>query len=303
MYYHGQGVPQDYTEALRWERKSAEQGYTKAEYGVGFLYFHGKGVPQDYTEALRWICKAADQGYVYAQGELGYMYETGKGVPQDYAEALRWYHKAADQGDAYSENKLGLMYYKGQVVQQDNAESARWYRKAAVQGDALGESGIGFMLWYGYGVPQDRVEANRWFQKAADQGDEYAMRAISRTLTTGTKYILIFQLIAGLFFTTNFLSLNIFESGKNLRSLRQKVITGTGVLILFTTGLSWYGYTHYKIRCISCGLTTFTVLKWLLNMIIIALLIYIALSKEPEAQESEVAAEEVNSGNEDNSKL
>ena len=267
MYYHGLGVPLDYAEALRWEHMSADQGYAKAEYGVGYMYFHGEGVPQDYTEALRWICKAADQGYVYAQGELGYMYETGKGVPQDYAEALRWYHKAADQGDA------------------------------------LGESGIGCMLWYGYGVQPDRVEANRWFRKAADQGDEYAIRTLSKPIDGYEKFFLLIQLIGGIILLTSFLSLNIFESGKNLRSLRQRVISGTGVLMLFTTGLTWYGYTHYKIRCISCGINTFMVFKWLLNAIIIGLLFYVVLSKEPEAQESEITVGESVKGSENNKEL
>lgn len=77
------------------------------------------------------------------------------------------------------------------------------------------------------------------------------------------------------------------------------MISGTGVLIFFTTGLSWYGYTHYKIRCLSCGLNTFTVFKWLLNLVIIAMLFYIALSKEPKAKESEISTEEVASGSRD----
>jgi hypothetical protein len=303
MYYHGLGVPLDYTEALRWERKSADQGYAKAEYGVGFMYFHGKGVPQDYTEALHWYRKAADQGYVYAQGELGYMYETGKGVPQDYSEALLWYHKAADQGDAFSQNELGYMYYYGKGVQEDNAESARWYRKAAEQGYAKAESGIGFMLWYGYGVQQDRAEAKRWFREAADQGDEYALRTLSKPIDGYEKFFLLIQLIGGIILLTSFLSLNIFEPGKSLRSFRQRVISGTGVLILSTTCLSWYGYTHYKIRCIYCGLNTFTVFKWLLNAVIIGLLFYIVLSKEPRTEECEIDAEKSVQGSENNKEL
>jgi len=303
MYYSGRGVPQNYAEAFRWCRKAAEQGDAKAEYDLAHLYLKAEGVSQDYGEALRWYRKSADQGNAMAEYGIGFMYHLGYGVPQDYAEANLWYRKAADQGNAMAQYELGYVYYHGLGVQQDNAESARWYRKAADQGYAKAESGIGFMLWYGYGVPQDRTEANRWFQKAADNGDEYAMRAISKTMTTGTKYILGMELIGGLFLTTSFLSLNIFESGKNLRSLRQKVITGTGVLILFTTGLSWYGYTHYKIRCISCGLNTFTVFKWFLNAVIIGLLFYIVLSKEPRTVENEIAAEEITAESGDDKKL
>jgi len=32
MYDKGQGVPQDYAEALKWYRKAAEQGFAEAQY-------------------------------------------------------------------------------------------------------------------------------------------------------------------------------------------------------------------------------------------------------------------------------
>jgi TPR repeat protein len=184
-------------------------------------------------------------------------------------------------------------------VQKDNAEAARWYRKAADQGYANAESGIGFMYFYGYGVQQDRAEANRWFRKAADQGDEYALRTLSKPLTTCRKISLVFQFIGGIFLVTGFLSLNIFEPGKSLRDFRQRVVAGTGVLCLFTAGLSWYGYTHYKIRCLNCGLNAFTLTKWLLNGVVIVLLIYIVrLEKKSKVQESEIVAEDTDAGSE-----
>jgi TPR repeat protein len=53
------------------------------------MYLNGEGVPQDYPEALNWFRKAAEQGLASAQGNLGYMYHNGKGVPQNYAEAIK----------------------------------------------------------------------------------------------------------------------------------------------------------------------------------------------------------------------
>ena len=38
MCCFGQGVPLDYTEAVRWYRKAADQGYAKAEYNLGNMY-------------------------------------------------------------------------------------------------------------------------------------------------------------------------------------------------------------------------------------------------------------------------
>ena len=67
----------------------------------------GQGVPQDYGEAVRWYRRAAEQGIARAQFNLGLMYVKGQGVPQDDGEAARWYRKAAEQGDPDAQNNLG----------------------------------------------------------------------------------------------------------------------------------------------------------------------------------------------------
>jgi len=51
MYRRGDGIPQDYAEALSWFRKSAEQGQSAALYMLGAMYRDGEGVSQDFTEA------------------------------------------------------------------------------------------------------------------------------------------------------------------------------------------------------------------------------------------------------------
>ena len=54
MYFNGNGVPQDYTEAAKWYTMSAEQGHSYAQYCLGLMYFNGNGVPQDDTESAKW---------------------------------------------------------------------------------------------------------------------------------------------------------------------------------------------------------------------------------------------------------
>jgi hypothetical protein len=159
-------------------RINAERGDAKAQYSLGHMYYHGQGVGQDYAEAARWYRKGADQGDAKCQYGLGYMYYRGQGVSQDYAEAVRWYREGTAQGDAMAQDGLGLLYYQGRGVPQDYAEAARWYRKAADQGYAKAEYDLGFMYYHGQGVQQDRAEGDYWYRKAADQGDEYAQRAL-----------------------------------------------------------------------------------------------------------------------------
>jgi TPR repeat protein len=57
-------------------------------------------IEEDDTQAARWYRLAAEQGYARAQYSLGRMYESGQGVPEDYVEAVRWYRLAAEQGYA-----------------------------------------------------------------------------------------------------------------------------------------------------------------------------------------------------------
>jgi TPR repeat protein len=104
MYRDGEGITQDYSEAVKWYSKAAEQGFAEAQYGLGWMHREGRGVPQDYIEAAKWYLKAAEQGLDEAQFNLGRMYYNREGVPQDLAEALKWFRKAAEQGNADAQN-------------------------------------------------------------------------------------------------------------------------------------------------------------------------------------------------------
>ena len=59
----------------------------------------GEGVEQNYAEALKWFTLAAEQGNVYGQYALGCYYYEGKAVEPDLAEAEKWFTLAAQQGD------------------------------------------------------------------------------------------------------------------------------------------------------------------------------------------------------------
>ena len=102
------------------------------------MYFNGDGVPQDYKEALKWWRLAAEQGQARSQYNLGVMLKDGRGVPQDYKEAIKWFRLAAEQGVAKAQTNLGFMYEKGQGVLQDNATAHMWYNVGAANGNELG---------------------------------------------------------------------------------------------------------------------------------------------------------------------
>jgi uncharacterized protein len=89
----------DYAVALSHWRPLAEQGNAAAQSNIGKMYVKGDGVPQEYAQALIWLHKGANQGNANAQGTLGWMYANGQGVPQDYVRAHMWLNLAVSQLD------------------------------------------------------------------------------------------------------------------------------------------------------------------------------------------------------------
>ena len=161
---------------------SAEDVYAKgearAQYDLGLMYANGKGVPKDASEAVKWYRKAAVQGYVSAQNTLGWRYLKGEGVLQDASEAEKWYQRAAAQGNASAQYNLGWMYENGQGVLQDDLKAIKWYRKAAEQEYVRAQTNLGDMYRKGKGVPQDDSEAIKWYLRAAKQGNADAQEKL-----------------------------------------------------------------------------------------------------------------------------
>ena len=70
-------------------------------------------------EAVKWYRKTADQGNASAQTNLGATYWTGTGVGQDKSQAVDWYRKAARQKNALAMFNLGVACYNGEGVHSD----------------------------------------------------------------------------------------------------------------------------------------------------------------------------------------
>ena len=70
---------------------NANSGDAFVQFCLGLVYEAGQVVPRDYSKAMAWYRKAAEQGEKYAQYNLGSMYNNGEGVTQDYAQAAVWF--------------------------------------------------------------------------------------------------------------------------------------------------------------------------------------------------------------------
>jgi TPR repeat protein len=112
-------------------KKQAAAGDAKAQNSLGNMYANGTGVPQNYTEAVKWYRKAANQGFADAQLNLGSAYDQGQGVARDEGAAADWFRKAADQGLSVAQYNLGIRFALGTGVMQSYGEAYFWLSVAA----------------------------------------------------------------------------------------------------------------------------------------------------------------------------
>ena len=80
-----------------------------AQSRVAWMYYNGQGVEQDYKQALYWYTRAAEQNYPPAQLDLGDMYLTGNGVDVDIEKAKYWLGKAEENGVAEAQEILDIL--------------------------------------------------------------------------------------------------------------------------------------------------------------------------------------------------
>ena len=106
-------------------------GNPSAQYNIGVCYYKGYGVSQDYTEAILWFSKAAEQNYTDALCYLAQCYMNGIGVNVDCVEAKKCIEKAANNGSGWAQNQLGILLCQN----KDFKEAAQWFKKAADQGN------------------------------------------------------------------------------------------------------------------------------------------------------------------------
>ena len=128
----------DYATALKEWKPLADAGFITPQSNFGVMYANGQGVPQDYKEAVKWNTLAAEQGSAYAQFNVGNMYYKGRGVPKDYREALKWYTLVPKQGYAEAQSNIGVSYAEGEGVLSDFVMAHMWCNIAVANGNENG---------------------------------------------------------------------------------------------------------------------------------------------------------------------
>ncbi len=219
LYEKGNGVDQQYPQALFWYIKAANQGVAKAQHNIGNIFFEGRGVSQDYKEAKRRFKLAAELNYSPAQYNLAYILEKGLGGEEKPKEAFEWYLKAAKNGLLKAQVKVGKLFEQGRVIAKDREQAIYWYeeiahddsearnslaklyleeeetienglsllRAGAENGDRLSQYNLGYVYGQGEKVKQDYELAVFWYKRAARQqvADAQYLLCLSYSLGRG----------------------------------------------------------------------------------------------------------------------
>jgi TPR repeat protein len=90
---------EDYLRAFHILMPIAESGNAEAQCMIANIYHLGLGLEQDISAAVKWYKKSAEQGYGVASNNLAGILRAGThGGEPDAAAAKYWYQKAREQG-------------------------------------------------------------------------------------------------------------------------------------------------------------------------------------------------------------
>ena len=170
------------TQTFKKTHALAEQGDAEAQFNLGMMYDEGDGVTQDFIQAIKWHTKAAEQGHVDAPLHIGFIYSGRQDFPQDRVKAREWYIKASQAGNTRAEHILGLML----LHIGDNAEGREWIRKSAENGYDYAQNNLANYYLYGqFGFTQDIAKAFAWHTKASEQGNAFSQLALAQMYHDG----------------------------------------------------------------------------------------------------------------------
>lgn len=202
-YYNGEGVKTDYTAAVEWFQKAADQDDSYAEYNLALCYHRGVGVERNYTWAETFYKRAARGGHPSAQNMVAKL--CARRNIYEKHDSIIWFYLAAQQGESEAQKRIAdlnpeeqviiadfLFYGKhrmfgssDQKIDIDYSAAADWYTKAAKKKHGYAAYVLGYCYEKGLGRPKDYAKAFSWYEYAAHRNDLNGMRCLGDCFMRG----------------------------------------------------------------------------------------------------------------------
>jgi TPR repeat protein len=160
--------------------EEAFKGNAVAQHDLAAIYTAGhNGVPVDYSRALKWFTESAHNGSVNAQYNLGVLYHQGLGVPKDTAKAIELYRVAASNKHPEALYNLAIAYVEGVGVEYNPQIASVYLEQAASGGIVEAAYNLGLLNDNGLLGESQPDEAIFWYKIAADKGNTDAQNALT----------------------------------------------------------------------------------------------------------------------------
>lgn len=193
LYYDGEGgVPENYTEAVRWFRKSDKGNSPYGRYWLGVACSNGigstdrQGGSQMIKQGIELIRTKAEKGDSLAQYWLGYAYQIGNvsdAGEEDYRNAIDWFQKAGDNGCLLGYCDAAECYKH--LYGAKSKRAFELYKLASDKGNPRAQYEFSKYYFQGLGVPQSYEEELKLLIKAAEGGHKIAEYQIAEHYEMG----------------------------------------------------------------------------------------------------------------------
>lgn len=163
--------------ALQWLERSAESGFSQAQFLMGKAYEDGEVVSKDIKKAIYWFQKAGEQNHNQALSRLHFWWNAA----HDYF-GYENYSRALLVFEAFAQYKVAGDLWVGHTnYKLENwGEAAKSFKVAAEYGETGAMYMLGSMSRDGRGMTKNREQAMSWYLKAAEQGHSSAQQELAR---------------------------------------------------------------------------------------------------------------------------
>ena len=173
-YLFGKGVQVNEEEGLKWCKRGIDQGLY---FGLYFLgnYFLKCQDQSKYEEGCEMVRKSAEYGYSQAQYDIGMMYFLGNKVIQmNEEEAMKWIQLSVDNGNSEGLDMIGQFYYYGRMLRKDTKQSIQ-YLESSNSSKAQYQLGFYYLQVKDESSTQNQKKGFEYFTKVNNHETVYAI--------------------------------------------------------------------------------------------------------------------------------
>ncbi|KAK8843603.1 hypothetical protein M9Y10_024662 [Tritrichomonas musculus] len=175
IYYKGIIVPKNIEKSLKYMKLAADQNNNpNAQYFLCRYYSSGVDIIPNYKIAIHYLTLASNQGFTEAQYDLGFLYYEAKHVSRDMKKAIDLMTQAANKNYVRAQYDLGNIYFEGKYVKRDVNKAINYFKLASKQNHIKALIYLGVIYSNGFDIPIDAYKAIYYLLKAADQHNSEA---------------------------------------------------------------------------------------------------------------------------------